>query len=104
MHNWEQMTMDFIVQLPKTKNGWDAIVIFIDWLSKQAHFIPTKTTAIASEIAKIFLNQVFCLHGMPSAIVSDRDAKFTSNFWKAFFALHGTKLKFSTVYHPQTDG
>ena len=98
------MAMDFIVQLPKTKNGWDAIVVFVDQLSKQAHFIPTKTTATAPEIAEIFLNQVFCLHGMPSAIVSDRDAKFMSNFWKAFFALHGTKLKFSIAYHPQTDG
>ena len=103
-HNWDQIAMDFIVQLPKTKAGWDAIVVFVDRLSKQAHFAPTKTTATAPEIAEIFLNQVFRLHGMPSTIVSDRDAKFTSNFWKAFFSLHGTKLKFSTAYHPQTDG
>jgi hypothetical protein len=96
--------MDFIVQLPKTKCGWDAIVVFVDRLSKQAHFVPTTTTASAPDIAKIFLNQIFRLHGMPSTIISDRDSKFMSKFWKAFFTLHGTKLKLSTVYHPQTDG
>jgi len=102
--NWQQITMDFIIRLPKTRNGFDAIVVFVDRLSKMVHFQAMKTEDTAPEVAKILFDTVFRLHGMPEVIVSDRDAKFTSLFWKALFKCMGTKLAMSTAFHPQTDG
>jgi hypothetical protein len=96
--------MDFIVQLPKTKQGYDSIVVFVDKFTKRAHFVPTYTTATAPDIAKIFFNEIFRLHGLPKTIISDRDVKFTSQFWKSLFTQLGTKLAMSTAFHPQTDG
>jgi predicted aspartyl protease len=101
---WDQVTMDFIVQLPKTKAGHDAIYVIVDKLSKMAHFIPTHTTATAPDTAKLFLHHVVKLHGVPKSIVSDRDSKFTSQFWKSLWQLLDTKLAMSTAFHPQTDG
>src|SRR4051812_10814739 len=96
--------MDFIVQLPITKSGYDAIVVFVDTFSKMVHFAPTKTTAMAPDTARLFFDHIFRLHGLPKSIVSDRDAKFTSKFWKSLFQTLGTKLAMSTAFHPQTDG
>src|SRR5215218_9042149 len=96
--------MDFIVQLPKTKAGFDAIVVFVDTFSKMTQFAPTKTTASAPDTARLFFDHIFQLHGLPKSIVSDRDAKFTSKFWKSLFQTLGTKLAMSTAFHPQTDG
>jgi len=101
---WEQVSMDFITQLPKTKAGHDAIVVFVDTFSKMTHFAPTKTTATAPDTARIFFDHVFRLHGLPKSIISDRDAKFTSKFWQSLFHTMGTKLAMSTAFHPQTDG
>ena len=101
---WEQITMDFIVQLPPTKQGYDAIFVIVDRLIKRAHFIPIHTSATAPEIAKLFLNVIFKDHGLPRIIVSDRDAKFTSKFWQQLFKELGTTLSMSTSFHPQTDG
>ena len=70
--------MDFITQLPKTKASLDAILVVVDMFSKMVHFIPTKTTATAPDTAQLFFDNIFKLHGLPKAIVSDRDAKFTS--------------------------
>ena len=78
--------------------------VVVDKLTKESHFIPVKSTHKTNEIAKIFMKEIFKLHGLPKAIVSYRDVKFTSNFWKGLFADLGTKLNFSTAYHPQTDG
>src|SRR3954468_687818 len=101
---WEQVSMDFIIQLPKTKAGFDAIVVFVDTFSKMTHFVPTKTTASAPDTTQLFFNNVFRLHGLPKSIISDHDAKFTSKFWKTLFQTLGTKLAMSTAFHPQTDG
>ena len=89
---------------PMTWRQHDSIMVVVDKLTKAAHFIPVKSTYEAGDIAKIFMKEIFKLHGLPKEIVSDRDVKFTSNFWKGLFADLGTKLKFSTAYHPQTDG
>src|SRR3954469_23978359 len=82
----------------------DAIVVFVDRLSKYAYFEVTTTTATAEEIAEIFFKTIFRHHGLPTTIVCDRDSKFTSNFWKALFSILNTKIAYSTAYHPQTDG
>src|SRR3954465_7061829 len=101
---WEQVSMDFITQLPVTKAGFDAIAIFVDTFYNMVPFVPTCTTATAPDTARIFFDHVFKLHGLPQSIVSDGDAKFTSHFWKSLFHTLGTKLAMSTAFHPQTDG
>src|SRR3954470_24330625 len=101
---WEQVSMDFITQLPRTKSGFDAIVVFVDTFSKMVHLVPSRTTATAPDTAKIFFDNVFRLHGLPTSIISDRDAKFTSKFWQSLFRTMGTRLAMSTAFHPQTDG
>ncbi|CAG8638636.1 1222_t:CDS:1, partial [Paraglomus occultum] len=103
-NKWEEIAMDFIVQLPLTKQGHNAIVVFIDCLTKQAIFHPTHTSASAPTIAKIFFTTVFKNYGLPRIIISDRDSKFTSHFWQALFKHLGTKTAMSTAFHPQTDG
>jgi len=102
--NWEQISMDFIVQLPKTNSGKDAITVFVDRLSKQTHFVASRTTDTAPDVAKIFFDNIFRLHGLPRVIICDRDPKFTSNFWQSLFKTLGTKIALSTAFHPQTDG
>ena len=101
---WEQVTMDLITQLPKSKNGHDAIVVFVDKLTKMVHLAPTNTTVSAPQLAKMFFREVVRLHGVPKSIVSDRDPRFTSHFWKSLWSQLGTRLAMSTAYHPQTDG
>ena len=66
--------------------------------------IPTQTTALASEVSQLFVKEIVRLHGIPSKIISDRDAKFTSKFWTAMFQSLGTLLNLSSAYHPKTDG
>ena len=102
---WEQVTMDLITQLPKTKTGYDAIFVCVDRLTKMIKCAPTHTTAGAPDIAKLFITHVFAAgHGLPSVIISDRDTRFTSNFWRAVFRALGTKLAMSTAHHPESDG
>ncbi|MCO5553049.1 hypothetical protein L7F22_006569 [Adiantum nelumboides] len=96
--------MDFIFDLPRTQNGHDGIWTFIDRFSKQAHFVPVKKTAKPNYLARLFVAQIFRLHGMPETIVFDRDPRFTSLFLKAIWANIGTGLQFSSSFHPQTDG
>jgi hypothetical protein len=79
-------------------------MVVVDKLSKFAHFIPVKSTCKSINITNIFMKDIFRLHGMPKEIVSDKDTKFTSNFWKSLMAGLDTKFMFSTAYHPQTDG
>ena len=72
--------MNFIVHLPKTRSGFTAILAMVDRLTKMVHFLPTVDTATAKETAALFRDRVFCLHGMPRSVVSDRDVKFISAF------------------------
>ena len=79
-------------------------MVVVDKLTKESHFIPINSTYKANAIANIFMKEIFKLHGLPKEIIFDRDTKFTFNFWKGLFACLGTKLNFSTSYHPHTDG
>ena len=101
---WASVSMDFITQLPATVNGYDAIVVFVCRLTKMAHFVPTYTTLTAVELAYLYIAHIVKLHGLPKEIISDRDSKFTSHFWRALCDIMGTKQGLSTAFHPQTDG
>ena len=96
--------MDFITGLPITWRQHDSIMVVVDKFTNTAHFIPVKSTHKTDDIVRIFMKEIFKLHGLPKAIISDRDVKLTSNFWKGLFVDLGTKLNFSTTYHPQIDG
>jgi hypothetical protein len=98
------VTMDFITGLPRTSKQHDLIMVVVDKLTKDAHFIPLKTTHKATDLADIFSKEVARLHKIPKTIVSDRDPKFTSNFWKGLFKGFRTNLNFSIAYHPESDG
>jgi hypothetical protein len=101
---WDVITLDFITGLPRTSKHHDSIMVVVDTLTKAAHFIPLKTTHRAADVADIFLKEVARLHIIPKTIVSDRDPKFTSNFWKGLFKGFRMNLNFSTTYHPEFDG
>ncbi|CAA7014458.1 unnamed protein product [Microthlaspi erraticum] len=100
---WDRITMDFVVGLPVSRT-FDAIWVIVDRLTKSAHFLAIKKTDGAAVLARKFVREIVRLHGVPASIVSDRDPRFTSEFWRAFQAEMGTKVHLSTAYHPQTDG
>jgi len=101
---WERITMDFITKLPKTSGGYDAIWVIVDRLTKSAHFIPIRETYSMEQLTRLYVKEIVSRHGAPISIISDRDSRFTSNFWKSLQDSFGTKLEMSTAYHPQTDG
>ena len=96
--------MDFVVGLPRTPSGKNSIWVIVDRLTKSAHFLPVNNTDSLGKLTRLYVKEIVRLHGIPKSIVSDRDLRFTSQFWKSLQAALGTKLKFSTAYHPQTDG
>ena len=100
---WENITMDFVTGLPSA-SGYNSIWVIVDRLTKSAHFLPVKSTYTASKYAKIYLDQIFRLHGVPLSIISDRGPQFSSRFWQNFQEALGTRVNLSTAFHPQTDG
>ncbi|KAJ4706775.1 Retrotransposon protein, putative, Ty3-gypsy subclass [Melia azedarach] len=94
----------FCYGLPHTQRGHDSVWVIVDRLTKSAHFLPFKSTYSMDKMASLYVNEIMRLHGAPVSIVSDRDPRFTSRFWPNLQYAMGTKLNFSTAFHPQTDG
>ena len=106
---WDDITMDFVVKLPKSKDpatqdAFDSIMVIVDKLTKYAIMVPFKESYKADQLAFVLLDRLIRDHGIPKSITSDRDKLFTSNYWRTLVAAIGTKLRMSTAYHPQTDG
>nr|GEW41658.1 putative reverse transcriptase domain-containing protein [Tanacetum cinerariifolium] len=100
---WERITMDFVIVLPRTPSGYDLIWIIVDRLTKSAHFLPVKTTDSIEKLTQLYLKEIVCRHGVPISIISDRDSKFSSRFWRSLQGALGTQLDISTAYHPKMD-
>ena len=92
--------MDFVSGLPHTASGYDAIWVIVDRLTKTAHFLPIKQTYSTDRLARLYVSRIVCLHGVPVSIVSDRGSTFTSVFWQELHKALGTRLDFSTDFHP----
>ena len=101
---WERISMDFITHLPRTRSGFDSLLVMVDYLTKMMVLRPTHSTATAVDTARIVMDAVVRVHGVPRVIVSDRDTRFTSSFWREVCKSMGTSLAMSSGYHPQTDG
>ena len=99
---WEQISMDFITDLPKV-NGYTQCWVIVDRFTKMAHFIPLKNRK-AKELAVLFVKEVWRLHGLPKSVVSDRDSVFMSTFWSEVMRLLEVSTDRSSAYHHQTDG
>ncbi|WVZ63933.1 LOW QUALITY PROTEIN: hypothetical protein U9M48_013523 [Paspalum notatum var. saurae] len=98
---WEEISMDFIVGLARTQKGYNSIGVVVDRLTKVAHFIPVNTTYSGARLAELYISRIVCLHGVPKRIISDR---VHISFWEQLHDSLDSKLRFSTAYHPQTDG
>ena len=101
---WQQVSMDFISGLPKTKHGNEMIMVVVDTLSKMAHFVPCPAASKAEDVARLYVQNVFRLHGWPKAIITDRDGRFLDQFWQAMCAQVGARQIMSTAHHHETAG
>ena len=96
--------MYFVTALPRAPSRYEMVWVIVDRLTKSAHFIPLKLRCSLDKLARIYIREIVRLHGVPESIVSNRDPRFVSRFWKSLHEALGTKLNFSTTYHPETDG
>ena len=101
---WDNITMDFVTKLPRTSRGNDMIWVIVDRLTKSAHFLATRENIPMEKLSKLYIDEIVSRHGIPLSIISDRDTRYVSNFWKSLQRELGTRVNLSTAYHPQTDG
>ncbi|GMG14591.1 unnamed protein product [Phytophthora fragariaefolia] len=101
---WTHVAMDFIVALPETRAKLDSVLVVVDQLTKRAHFVPCKGTASARDIAELYRDRIFVLHGVPVEILSDRDPKFTSTVWSTLCGMLGTRQKLTSAFRHQANG
>jgi hypothetical protein len=101
---WEDISMDFVVGLPRTPKGNDSIWVILDRLTKVAHFVLVKVTIGTERLANLYVKHILRLHGTPKSIVSNRGPQFVAKFWRSFHKLMGTTLNYNIAFHPQTDG
>ncbi|GKC21736.1 putative reverse transcriptase domain-containing protein, partial [Tanacetum coccineum] len=101
---WDNITMDSVIKLPKTLQGYATIWVIVDQLTKSAIFTPMRETDPMDKLTRIYLKEVVTRHGIPISIICDRDPRFASNFWRSLQNALGTNLDMSIAYHPQTDG
>ena len=101
--SWQRITIDLVTNLLESE-GKTAVVVFVDRLTKMVHFFPCTKEITAIEYARLSVNQMFRLHGMPEVIISYRDPSFVSKSWEEMFSPLGTDLWFSIAFHPETDG
>nr|GEX79055.1 putative reverse transcriptase domain-containing protein [Tanacetum cinerariifolium] len=100
---WDNITMDFVTKLPKSSQGYDTIWVIVDRLTKSEIFTPIRETDSMDKLARMYLKEVVTRHRIPVSIISDRDPRFASNFWRSFQNALGTRLDMSTAYHPETN-
>ncbi|GJU30158.1 putative reverse transcriptase domain-containing protein [Tanacetum coccineum] len=100
----KRIAMDFIINLPRTISGHDAIWVIVDRLTKSAHFLPMRKEYNMDRLARLYHNEIVARHGVPISIISDLDSRFTTRFWQSIQEALGTRLDMSSAYHPQTDG
>ena len=101
---WQSVSMDFVVELPMTKRGHDAIWVVVDRFSKMVHIAPTTSKVTAEDTARLFFERVFAAHGLPREVISDRGPQFTGHFWRQLCSRFSVRPALSTAFHPQTDG
>nr|GFA18779.1 putative reverse transcriptase domain-containing protein [Tanacetum cinerariifolium] len=101
---YDNITMDFVTKLPKSSQRYDTIWVVVDRLTKSTIFAPIRETDPMDKLARIYLKEVVTRHGIPVSIISDRDPRFASNFWRSLQNVLGTRLDISTAYHLETDG
>ncbi|GJT12910.1 hypothetical protein Tco_0859952 [Tanacetum coccineum] len=101
---WENITIDFVTKLPRIVAGQDTIWVIVDRLAKSTHLLPMREDDTLEKLTRQYLKEVVSKHGVPISIISDRDGKFTSHFWKSLHKASGTRLDMSIAYHPETDG
>ena len=101
---WQEVSVDFVTDLPAEKDAEDSIMTVVDRATKMVHLIPCHKTTTAGEAARLYWQHVVKLHGIPRAIHTDRGAQFVGRWWREIWSLLGTKLKYGTAYHPQSQG
>ncbi|GJY68748.1 putative reverse transcriptase domain-containing protein [Tanacetum coccineum] len=101
---WDNITMDFVIKLPKLSQGYDTIWVIVFRLTKSALFLPIRESDPMEKLARMYLKEVVTRHEIHVSIISDRDGRFTSNFWRSLQKALGTTLAMSTAYHPEIDG